>query len=123
MQETTPERSIKDRTAVHQAGTAGVDLLVFAIDVVAEAGAYRAELGLDGFRVVFCGVQASHECSRAELMAREMNGDAGHAPGAIAPKEGDGRRANAKNFQCESPVVPQRDHSFRSSWLRGGLNS
>src|SRR5262245_18518523 len=109
MQDAASERPIMDRTAMYKAGKVGADLLTLPVDFVPEEGTNRAELGLDGLVVVFGGIDARHEWGRAQLMAREMNGDAGHARGALARGERGGR-AYARQGQCDSPVFFQPDH-------------
>src|SRR5262245_48185109 len=121
MQHPASERSIMDSTTVHKSGKVGADLLALAVDFVAEEGADRAELGLDSFVVVLRGIKPRHECGRAELMAREMDGDAGHACGTTAACERGGCRSNANSRQSKPPVVALRDHPCRPPELRGGL--
>jgi hypothetical protein len=94
MLDAAPKRPVINRSAVHKAGKAGADLSLLPVDFVSEEGADRPELGFDGLVVEFGGVQARNECGRAELMARKVNGDTGHAGGAIALNESGGRRAN-----------------------------
>jgi hypothetical protein len=110
MQDAAPERPVIDRTAVHEAGKVRADFLPLPVDFVPEEGADRAELGFDRLVVELGGVQARHECRRAELMARKMNGDADHALGPVARKNCDERSANAAQGQCEVPVFQQPDH-------------
>jgi hypothetical protein len=119
MKDAASERPIIDRAAVHQAGKAGADLPPFPVDLIPEQGADRAELGLDRLVVELRGVQARHERGRAELMARKMYGNAGHACGAAASSERGGRRANANKGQCEPPVFLQENHPLHPSVLRG----
>jgi hypothetical protein len=98
MQNAASERPVMSRTAMHKARKMGADLLLLSVDFVPEQGADRAELGFDGLVVEFGGVQPCHEGGRAELMAREMNGDAGDAREATAANES-GSRANANSRQ------------------------
>jgi hypothetical protein len=95
MEYAATERSVIDRPAVHEAGKVGADFLPLPVDFVSEEDAYRAELGFDGLVVELGGVQARHECRRAELMARKMNGNADDALGPVAPNERHDRCANA----------------------------
>src|SRR5262245_11722021 len=111
MQDAASERPIMDRTAVYEAGKVGAHLLPLPIDFIPEEDADRAKLGFDGLVEVFSGVHARHECGRAELMARKMNGDAGHARWALALDEPGDRRANTRQGQCELPICLQPDHS------------
>ena len=119
MQDAASERPVMDRAAVHEAGQVGADLLPLPVDLIPQQGADRAELGLDRLVVELRGVQARYEGGRAELMARKMYGDAGHARGAITANERGGRRANASKGQCESPVFLQENHPLHPSVLRG----
>ena len=88
-----------DRTAAHEAGKTSADLPLLPVDFVSEQGADRTELGFDGLVVEFVGVQPCHECGRAELMARKVNRDTGHARRAGAYSERAYRRANASQGQ------------------------
>jgi hypothetical protein len=117
MQDAATERPVIDRTAVHEAGKVGTDFLPLPVDFVPQEGADRAELGFDGLVVELSGVQARHECRRAELVARKMNGDADHALGPVAPNDRDERSANTGQAQCEVPVFPQPDHPHPPSVL------
>jgi hypothetical protein len=110
MQDAASERPVKNRTAMRKAGKMGADLLLLPVDFVPEQGADRAELAFDGLVVEFGGVQPRHERGRAELMTREMNGDASHTRGATPANENGSRGANANSRQCEPPVVLQPDH-------------
>src|SRR5262245_44917090 len=101
MDDSATERTIMDGTAMYKASKVGTHLLPLPVDFVAEQGADWAELGFDGLVKVFGGIHARHECRRAQLMARKMNGDAGRARSATALGKR-GRRAEARHGQCET---------------------
>jgi hypothetical protein len=122
MQDAAPERTVINRTAMHETSKMGADLLLLPVDFVPEQGADRPELGFNGLVVEFGGVQPRHEYRRAELMAREMNRDTGHARGSTAANKSGSRRANANSRHCEPPIVPQPDHRLPPPTLRRGLN-
>src|SRR5262249_17262945 len=97
------------------------DLLLFPVDFVSEETADRADLGSDGLVVKCVGVEPRYECGRAQLMARKVNRDAGHARGAAAYCERAGRRADASQCQCEPPAVPQPVHPSLSARVCTGV--